>query len=227
MRVSGAATTRNVLSPALHRLYRIRLTGAHHVPTRGALVMVANHDGIVDATLLATVSPRPVHVVSEGGALTGIWERLSSATGRIVIASDADGPEALRVAVARVRDGLCVGMFPEGPLPTSGSDSELRPVLPGAAYVALRGDAMVLPVALLGTSGKRPTDPPRLRADIDVVYGEPFRPRSPVDAGSRSGVLEVSEEIRQRLSDHLLGARARTGRGEVGSRVEAGDNGAL
>ena len=209
MKISGFATTRNLAGPMVRGAYAVRVTGAHLVPRRGAVLMVANHGGIVDATLLATMSPRPVRVVSSGGVLPGVWQRVSSATGRIVV--DDQPSAAMRAAVGALASGDAVAMFPEGELPETAGET-LRPILPGAAYVQARSGAPVLPVALLGTLGERPTDPPRLRSPIDIVFGEPFVLPSPSDPCSRAAILDVAEAIRQRLADHLALARARTAR---------------
>lgn len=224
MKISGFATTRNLAGPLVRSAYAVRITGAHRVPRRGAVLIVANHGGIVDATLLATVSPRPVRVVSSGGVLPGVWQRTSSATGRIVV--DDDPSAAMRAAVDALTSGNAVAIFPEGELPEMASQT-LRPILPGAAYVQVRSGAPVLPVALLGTHGERPTDPPRLRSPIDIVFGEPFMPPSPTDPCSRAAILDVAEAIRQRLADHLVLAQARTARVAVPGLAVPGEDDAL
>ncbi|MFM9136304.1 MAG: lysophospholipid acyltransferase family protein [bacterium] len=224
MRVSWPASVRNVVGPVLRRAYRVRVTGAHRVPRSGGVLLVANHDGLVDATVLAVCGPRPVRVVTEAGALGETWARLASVTGRIVVQEGAPQP-ALRAAVAAARGGDAVGMFPEGALPESLATG-LRPTGPGAAYVQARSGVPVVCVALLGTHGVRPTDPPSPGAEIDVVFGQAFLPEPPADPFRASALQDLAERIRQRLADHLEEASARTGRTDV-PRVEApGDNGA-
>ncbi|MBU6312450.1 MAG: 1-acyl-sn-glycerol-3-phosphate acyltransferase [Actinomycetales bacterium] len=210
MRVSAVATTRNLLGPLVRTAYRIYVSGAHHVPSHGGLLLIANHPGIADATLLGAAAPRPVRVVSEAGALAGAWSLLSAATGRIVVSSDEDAPAALRQAVAAIDAGEAVGMFPEGRLPSV--DDPGRAAILGPAYVQVRTGAKVVPVALLGSHGRRPTDPPAPRSTVDVVFGEAFRLPAPIDPLSRAAIVDVAESLRQRLADHVMTARARTGR---------------
>jgi len=210
MKISGVATTRNVLGPVVRAAFRIHVTGAHHVPRRGGLILIANHPGIADAVVLAAAAPRPVRVVSEAGALAGAWAALSAATGRFVVGEGDDGSDALRAAVVAVGAGDAVGMFPEGRLPSVGGSHRVAAM--GAAYVQVRSGAPVVPVALLGTHGRRPTDPPPPRSLINVVFGQAFRPPPPADPLARGNILDIAELLRQQLADHVVTAIARSGR---------------
>lgn len=215
--MSGVATTRNLLGPALRGMFRLHVSGSHLVPARGPVLLVANHGGLADATILALAGPRPVSVVTDAGTLPGLWGRLSGATGRILVGTEPGA--ALRQAAAGLAAGRAVGMFPEGSLPDRVPSSSLRPTGAGAAYVQVSSGAPVMPVALFGTAGRRPTDLPTPRSLIDVFFGEPFLPPQPVDPRKRNAMLEVAEVIRQRLSDHVNVSRARAAR--LDSREDA------
>jgi len=210
MSFSGVATTRNLLGPLVRAAFRVHVTGAHYLPSHGGVLLIANHPGIADATILTAAAPRPVRVVSEAGALAGAWTALSAATGRIVVGEEDDAFDALRTAVEAVAAGDAVGMFPEGRLPSV--DEPHRVAAMGAAYVQVRTGVPVVPVALLGTHGRRPTDPPAPRALIDVVFGQAFRLPAPADPLARGSIVDVAELLRQHLADHVATARARSGR---------------
>ena len=223
MRVSWPASVRNLVGPVLRKAYRVQVTGAHRVPRSGGVLLVANHDGLIDATVLAACGPRPVRVVTGPGALGDAWAPLAAVSGRIVL-QDGAPQSGLRTAVAAARSGDAVGMFPEGSLPEAAAPG-LRPTGPGAAYVQARSGVPIVCVALLGTHGTRPTDPPSPGADIDLVFGQAFLPEPPADPFRASALQDLAERIRQRLADHLAEASARTGRTDV-RRIEApGDNG--
>ena len=153
------------------------------------------------------------------GALTTLGARIP---GRIVLDSSDPG-EALRDARGRLSDGAAVGAWSGGGLERA------------AGYLALRSSAPVLPVAVLGASGRHAGDPPSWRAAIDVVVGESFTLEGltfsvPADPFARSAVLGAAELIRQRIADHLAAARVRTGRLDgvaLDPRGVAPDNGAL
>lgn len=196
--MTSAATARNLVGPLLRMGFRVRLTGAHLMPRRGPLLVVSMHSGLLDASLIATNLPRPVEVLVHPGTVSGLTERIP---GRIMMPPD-DPDAALRVAVERVRGGHSVGAW-------SGDGREIE-----AGYVQARTQCPVVPVALFGGHGRRPTDPPPWRGVIDIVIGAAFTPRAPADPATRAGVLQVVEEIRQRVTDHVVAARLRTGRAD-------------
>jgi 1-acyl-sn-glycerol-3-phosphate acyltransferase len=126
---------------------------------------------------------------------------------------------ALSAAVAELHAGGAVGVFPEG---TRGT-GELEAVHDGIAYLAVRGQCPIVPVACLGSSDIWPHGVPLpRRAPIDVVFGEPFDVEPPPNRRSRQALSELSEQIRTRLVAHL--AEARVTRATLGARgVRAGD----
>jgi len=71
--------------------------------------------------------------------------------------------EAFRTALKLLRGGNVVGMFPEG---TRSKTGELGKGLAGAGFFALKGDADVMPCAIIG-----PYKPFR---KLKVVYGKPI-----------------------------------------------------
>lgn len=217
--MSVGATARNLVAPVLRWGYRLRIHGGHRCPRRGPLLVVAPHLGFLDPTVIATCLPRPVDVLVDPGGLSALGARIP---GRIVI-EVSDPGAALRHARARLSEGAAVGAW-------SGDGLERT-----AGYLALNSDAAILPVAVLGGSGRHPGDPPSLRAPIDIVVGEPFALSDLPQSGSqdplaRADVLRASELIRQRVTDHFADAALRTGRFDgvaLDPDGTAPDNGAL
>ena len=211
--MSAGATTRNVLAPVLRWGYRLKVHGAHRVPRRGPLIVVAPHLGFLDASVIATCLSRPVEVIVDPGGLAALGGRVP---GRILV-DDADPGPGLRQAVRTVRAEGAVGAW--------ATDGHER----AAGYLLARTGAPVLPVAVFGGSGHHPGNPPRWRARVDVVVGEPVRLPAPADPLSRADVLGAAEAIRQLVVDHADEARLRMGLSD-GVGIEADrdttDNGA-
>ena len=78
---------------------------------------------------------------------------------------EAGGVAAIRAALRVLKDGRCVGIFPEGTRNIRGD----APQKGGAALLAALSGAPVVPAAIVGTRGAK-----RLER-IRVVYGEPMR----------------------------------------------------
>jgi 1-acyl-sn-glycerol-3-phosphate acyltransferase len=145
--------------------------GVERVPSTGALVMAANHVGWIDGPLLAICSPRPVHALTKQEMFaTGMgWFLLAS--GQIPLDRFHVDMRAIRIAVQALREGLAVGVFPEG---TRGAGDMTSPRA-GAAYLALVTGAPVVPVSFLGTRVPGGTDgsiPPR-GSRLVMTFGEP------------------------------------------------------
>ncbi|MGH3615655.1 MAG: lysophospholipid acyltransferase family protein [Pseudonocardia sp.] len=116
------------------------------------------------------------------------------ATGPVVLVANhttmLDGP--LRAAVAVLRGGGAVGMFPEG---TRGS-GDVAAAQHGAAWLARTTGAVVLPVVCRGT--RRPGGSGRRwRSRIDVLVGEPL---AIPGGGGRAGLVAATEIVRAELA---------------------------
>ena len=215
--MSATATARNLVAPVVRWGYRLRVQGAHLCPRRGPLLVVTARLGFLDPTIVATCLPRPVEVLVDPGALSTLGARIP---GRIVV-DPADPGAALRQARERLDSGSAVGAW-------SGDGLERA-----AGYLALRSPAPILPVAVLGGSGRHRGDPPPWRSSVDLIVGDPFAvadllPSGVADPLARSEALRVAELIRQRVADHAAAAVVRTGRSDrvaVDPAGPAPDNG--
>lgn len=203
--MTAAAHLRNMLGPLMRGAYDIRVSGAHHVPRHGGVLVIAERTGLLDVSVLATSLPRPVTVVVESRVDPRRGASLGSTPGRIMKRPQAPLQPVFHAALAAVYAGEAVAAFPL---------DHIRAVEEAAlgfagAYVSACSGIGVIPVALSGTHGLRSSDPPGFRAPIHVVIG-PMQQRAPVaDPGSRRQVLGRAEDLRQILSDHLHHTRRR------------------
>jgi 1-acyl-sn-glycerol-3-phosphate acyltransferase len=113
----------------------------------------------------------------------------------------------LRAALAALKAGGIVGVFPEG---TRG-DGDVSQVRHGIAYLAVRSGAPVVPVAVHGTRERRgrrilvPQRPP-----VSVAFGPPLH----LSAGpaSRRTVAAAAGEIHRTLAAHVAATRPQSER---------------
>lgn len=182
--------------------YRVRRTSP--VPSDGPLIVVSNHLHNVDPLVVAVSAPRPVHYMGKAELfripVLGWIIRLG---GTFPIERGKADRRALRRAEATLAQGMGVGIFPEGTRsPTGGIQ---RP-LAGAALIAVRSGAPVLPVAVTGTqdlpfNGSR-VPKRRYRRSVRVVTGEAFTIPRTID-GQRV-TSEMASDLMMRAVAELL-----------------------
>ncbi len=183
-----------VLRSVLGPYYRFTATGTEHVPERGAVVLASNHDSLLDIPFLVVACPRPVWFMAKRELFRGpVATWFFHVMGGFPV--DRAGPDllALRAALAVVRSGRVLAMYPEGT-----RSRDFLPFLPGAAWVALSAGAPLLPVGIRGTADAMPRGSrlPR-RARIRMAFGEPVAlPREDDPRARLERARKVTDELR-------------------------------
>lgn len=169
----------NVLAP----FFPLRIEGLEHVPRTGPMLLVANHLHNADPILLSIAFPRPVHFMAKKELFsTPVVKWIIRRVGAFPVDRGRSDRGAIRHAEAALDQGIAVGMFPEG---TRSLGGKLATAHPGAAMLAQRSGALVVPVAILGferlplDGGKQSGSPVRTsslqwRKPIQIRIGEPF-----------------------------------------------------
>lgn len=129
--------------------HRVCVAGGDRIPDAppaGGLILVANHVSGADPLLIQAVCPFEITWLMGQDmahpALAAWWRR----AGVILVDRRAGRAFPLRDALAVLRAGGALGVFPEGRI-TRGAGT-LRPFHPGVAMLARRSGAIVLPVLI-------------------------------------------------------------------------------
>ena len=143
------------LSPLLRPLLRWRIRGAERIPRHGPTILAANHLSHIDPIAVIAAARRTTHYLAKDGHFSNPATRLvMQATGQIETQREQGGNEALASAATILSQGRALGIFPEG---TRSKRTEPPFLLPGktgvARLAAAHPDAVVVPIALLGTRG--------------------------------------------------------------------------
>jgi len=138
-------------------------------------VVAANHYSHLDPVAVGASLGNPIRflAVDELFGISAILDRLLSGFGVIPISRSRVPIRTLRVALARLEAGEIVGVFPDGTRVSRWGD---LPPKRGAAWLAVRANVPLLPVAVVGTDRAFGVDNRWHRAHIHVV-GRPFGPR--------------------------------------------------
>jgi 1-acyl-sn-glycerol-3-phosphate acyltransferase len=193
-RVTWAAV--HTLSVALR--IPVKVTGEPPPPARG-VVLVANHQSILDSFALFGALPAPVVFVAGGDLavhpVTGPFlRRLGAAFVRVEEGMDRASVRAVISELAGLaRAGKRLVFFPEGGL---NPEAGLRRFQLGAFVVAGDAGCPVVPVAISGTravlapGGRLPR-----RGDVEVSFGEPLGPPPAGWRGAHEAARQAREEI--------------------------------
>ncbi len=200
-------------------LFRVRVHGKEHVPSRGVYIAAASHRSAADVPFAAFVTRRRLRFLAKQ-ELFGTWigRRLFGALGAIPVHRHGVDRAALRALGDVLASGEPVAIFPEG---TRHAGPTLGPLLDGVAYVALRAGVPILPVGIGGSERLRAgTRWRRHPARVVVVIGAPVVAASGASPGRRRDVVELTERLTEALQVSFTSASARaTGRPTSGVEV--------
>lgn len=194
-------------------LLRTRVTGADNIPDGGAM-LAGNHVSYMDPVLLWCASPRPVHFMAK----SELWESRLIAWGLPRLwAFPVNRGEPDRTAITTATDllvsGELVGVFPEGRRARPGDSAGLGQAHGGAAFIALRAGAPVIPVAFAGTEKVWPRGQtlPRLRRTY-IRIGRPVFPAEVAPgAGRKERVEALTGIVMTRIAEELDALRKELG----------------
>lgn len=180
-----------LIGPVLRVWSRPTIVGRCHIPSRGPVIVAANHMSFIDSLLICLAVGRPVVFVAKSeyfdrpGWRGRVQRWFFGATGQLRI--DRSGGErsadALSAATELLLRGDVWGIHPEG---TRCVDGMVHRGRTGVMRVARETGAVVVPVGIRGTG--------RTREAVEVVIGRPIE--SEVVAGDpRAATDHLMAEI--------------------------------
>jgi 1-acyl-sn-glycerol-3-phosphate acyltransferase len=158
-------------------LFRGRVEGVERIPREGSFIVVSNHCSNLDPPLIGWATGhqvgRVVHFMAKiemrGWPIIG-W--LATQSGVFFVRRGEGDRAAQRFSLEALADGRPIGIFPEG---TRSRDGHLSEAKSGAAFVAMRSGARLLPVAIAGSHRIFPGHSRWPHATrITIRVGEPF-----------------------------------------------------
>jgi 1-acyl-sn-glycerol-3-phosphate acyltransferase len=187
----------SVVAPMLNVYFRGRIYGVENVPQEGRLVVVSNHASDFDPVILSSCVGRPVaYMAKEELFRVPILKQGIQLYGAYPVKRGSADRSAIRAALACLDAGWAAGIFLQG---TRTPDARITEPKLGAALIAAKAKAPLLPVSLWGTEGiiRKGSAMPRPVA-LTVRIGEV------IDAPSSTDRLEL-EAVTQKCAEVING----------------------
>jgi 1-acyl-sn-glycerol-3-phosphate acyltransferase len=145
--------------------YHVHVIGAENIPPDKGALICSNHISNLDPPLVGcTANGRTVHFMAKS-ELFGMpfLKQVLPRVHAFPVRRGMSDKQALRKGLQLLREGKVVGLFPEG---TRSKTGEVGEGLAGAGFFALKGDAQIIPCAIIG--------PIKLFKSFKIVYGKPL-----------------------------------------------------
>jgi 1-acyl-sn-glycerol-3-phosphate acyltransferase len=186
---------------ALALLTDLEIVGRENLPQGGPLLVVANHFSYIDPVAMVRIAPWPIEFVGgfqmPNAPSWATW--IPKVWGYYPVYRGTGSRYALRAAEAVLAQDGVLGIFPE-----AGSwATVLRPARPGAAYLATRTGAPILPMGFAGLTDVFPRLRQGRRAHVTLRIGQPFGPFHATGRGRerRQQVDEIGHEIMRHIAE--------------------------
>jgi len=177
---------------------RVRVEGVEHIDPSQAAVYAANHLSALDIPVLYSCLPGQFRIMAKRELFSYPfmgWHLTRS--GQIPI-DQGDARASLRSlnrASESLRHGMPLMIFPEG---GRSADGHMQPFMGGAFYMAIKAQAPVVPVVLVGNDGLLPMNSFHLRpGQVQMVIAEPI----PTTGMVPRQMDELAARVRQVMSD--------------------------
>jgi 1-acyl-sn-glycerol-3-phosphate acyltransferase len=190
----------------------MRVRGRRHVPHQGGLLVIANHQSFLDPPLVGVAIRRHLNYLARKTLFRNrLFGGLIGSVGAIPLDQVIPGTEGIKAALALLKAGKAVLIFPEGSRTPHG---RMQPLKPGVVVLIRRGGVPILPVGVAGAfeawpiHRKWPRWSPLFWPDrshsVAAVIGEPI----PTERLARLPPEQILKELATVLADLAAQAEA-------------------
>jgi 1-acyl-sn-glycerol-3-phosphate acyltransferase len=188
-------------------LWGARVEGDERIPRTGPFILVSNHCSNLDPEILGWAigkrTNRLIHFMAKAEMRSWpVLGWLASQSGVYFVRRGEGDRSAQRFSLEALAAGRPIALFPEG---TRSRDGHLKAGKSGAAFLAMRSGAPLLPVGISGTHRLFP-DRSRMPHPSRVVVrvGEPFTLEHVPEGRIDRGALEAGTELIMATIEALL-----------------------
>lgn len=175
-------------------LFRGRAFGVQHVPRRGGVLLVSNHQSFLDPVLATLAVPRECQYLARDSLFHNpVLRRVIEFFNTLPVRRGTADLRAIREIVRRLARGNVVLVFPEG---TRTTDGQIGPMRGGVALMARKARVPLVPTLIQGAFEAWPRSAkwPRPRSVL-VAYDQPLYPHRHPELSDE----QAAQIVRQRI----------------------------
>lgn len=205
---NNQSTARSLWRKAAATLFklftRLEIQGLDHIPTSGPTLFVSNHISHLDPPLILATIPRVVEFVTLSDLNTvPLTGHILRSYGVIWVRRDELDRDVLKQSLEVLAQGRALWLAPEaGRSPTAALVAGRQ----GAAWLAAKSGAPIIPVGITGTHQVVAAIQRLRRPTITITFGPPFIMSSgeTMDAAGRRALLAANTDTMMRRIAALL-----------------------
>lgn len=187
----------------------LKTVGREKVPRKGGVIIAPNHLSYTDGIVVGLSLPRRASFMATSELFTiRWWGWIARLMGAFPVKQDSPDREAIRKAVAMLKSGAAIVIFPEGHMSL---DGQLQRPQHGVLFIALRAEVPIVPVWIEGTNHLMPprqTKMRRVEQPILVRFGEAISPQDLAGGLSGRAAIEHAADLLYRKLLELSGSAA-------------------
>ncbi len=188
-----------VFFPAIFRLAGgWQVTGQEHIPRTGAALIAANHISFLDPPAVGSAANfrRTYYFAKQELFYNPVFGAVIRKCYAFPVNREADDKQAFRHAIELLKAGELLTVFPEG---GRSPDGTLQPLARGAALIAARAGAPIIPCALSGTDEVLPIGAKFLhRGFTQASFAPPLETRAH-EGASKVGLQEITDQVAEEI----------------------------
>ncbi len=189
-----------IVSAVAAILTRLQVRGRENVPITGGVLLVTNHLSAADPPLIFVALPlrRAAVFAAMKYRRNPLFRWLLEFADVIWVDRGASTPMTLKAGLQALQEGDLVGVAPEGT--RSRVSRALQPAKGGAAFLALKANVPIVPVALTGVEKLADGLAHFRRTPVTVSFGKPFTLNHLARRGGADRLQAATDEIMCRIA---------------------------
>jgi 1-acyl-sn-glycerol-3-phosphate acyltransferase len=178
---------------------KTKVKGSENIPEKGPFIVACNHFNRLDPPFVIFAIKKPINFLMasdqkvEPQLMWAPWLYGFIPTNRQNIA-----PSSIKNSLKVIIKGEIIGIFPEG----TATEQLIRPAKNGAAYLAMKTGAKILPMSLIGMENIWTNWFKGIRPKLQINIGKPFLPIPlPKEHANRNKAIKTTgKEIMCRIA---------------------------